>query len=370
MDIDRKHINIRALCQGFQESGEDGADGVRGYGGKLNIRPPYQREFVYDDKKRNAVIESVRRGFPLNVMYWAEQERGVYNMLDGQQRTISICKYVDEQFAVLDQDRNPKYFSNLSNEEKEKLLDYELMIYVCRGSHQEQLKWFEIINIAGEKLYPQEMLNAIYNGPWVIDAKKLFSRSGCVGQGLGGKYVKGNIKRQELLATAIKWKCGKEPIQEFMAKHQHKKDANELWLHFQKVIHWVKETFPEHRDIMKGVDWGRLHAEHSNNVFKSDILEKKIVALCNDSDVTNPKGIYEYLLTNDEWHLSIRLFDRNMKWKQYEKQERRCGDCQQESEFKDMHAHHIVPWSKGGHTTEDNLRMLCQECHHKQHRNR
>lgn len=369
MDIERIKINIRALCEGFREIGDEGVDGVRAYGGKLNIRPPYQREFVYDDKKRNSVIESVQRGFPLNVMYWVEQKDGTYDMLDGQQRTISICRYFEGQFGVLDQDDKPKYFFNLTPEESKRFLDYELTIYTCRGGAKEQLEWFEIINIAGERLYPQEMLNAIYNGPWVIDAKKYFSRRGCPGQKLGGKYVKGKVNRQELLATAIKWKYGKETIHEFMAKHQYKQDAKELWLHFQKVINWVKETFPEHRDIMKGVDWGRLYAEHCNDVLKPDILEKKIVALCNDSDVTNPKGIYEYLLTNDVWHLNIRLFDRNMKWKQYEKQNRRCDDCEQESEFKDMHAHHIIPWSKGGHTTEDNLRMLCQECHHKQHRN-
>lgn len=370
MEIEQIHINIRDLCAGFRESGEDGVDGVRGYRGKLNIRPPYQREFVYDDKKRNAVIESVQCCFPLNVMYWVDHGNDSYDMLDGQQRTISICKYADGQFGVPDRDNNLMYIFNLSEEERERFLDYELMIYTCRGGHDEQLKWFQIINIAGEKLYPQELLNAIYNGSWVVDAKKRFSRRGCPGQSLGGKYMKGNIIRQDLLATAIKWSCGNEQIHEFMARHQHDDDAEELWNHFEKVILWVKKVFPVYRDDMRGLDWGRLYANHHNDDLDPQILENEITKLYDDSDVTNTKGIYEHLLTKDVKHLQIRLFEGNMKRKKYEEQGRKCAGCQKEGEFTDMHAHHIKPWSEGGHTTYENLQMLCLKCHQKKHSGR
>lgn len=368
MDIRRKKIKIRELCEGFRESGAEGVDGVRGYGGKLDIRPPYQREFVYDDKKRDAVIRSVMRGFPLNVMYWVEHEADAYEMLDGQQRTISICRYVDRQFEIKDLDGNSMYFSSLPESEKKKILDYELLIYVCRGEHKEKLEWFEIVNIAGEKLYPQEMRNAIYNGPWVFDAKKRFSRIGCPGQRLGSPYIKGNIKRQELLETAIKWSCGSNgDIGEFMSRHQHQSSAEELWNHFEKVILWVKKIFPEYRKIMKGVEWGRLHDSHKNEELSSGQFGERVATLLKDSDVSNQKGIYEYLLTGDEKHLNIRAFDNNTKLRVYEKQGRKCAACQKPYEFDDMEGDHIIPWSQGGHTTEDNLQMLCRPCHRRMH---
>ena len=364
MKIEPLDITIEDLCDGFTEVDDDGMDGVRGYGGKLDIRPPFQREFVYDKPQRDAVVRSVQRGYPLNAMYWVKHDGGGYEMLDGQQRTLSICKYVDKQFSVTDDNGNAHTFSSLSPRDQRTILDYRLMIFICEGDRKETLDWFRVINLAGMVLTQQEMRNAIYNGPWVYNAKKRFSRQNCPGQKLGGKYVNAKVKRQELLEVAIEWQCGsKSRIEEFMARHIHDDSAQELFDHFERVINWTKTTFPTHRGtIMKQVNWGRLHAAHKDKDINPDHFDQRVSELLQDSDVTNQKGIFEYLLTEDERHLSIRLFDQNMKRRAYEKQKQKCADCTKKFDFEEMEGDHIVPWSVGGHTTEDNLQMLCKEC--------
>ena len=197
MVIAEKKVPIREIFAGFKDDQEEG---VVGYGGLLNIRPAYQREFVYDDKERNAVITTLKKGYPLNVMYWAKNEDGTYELLDGQQRTISICRYLDNIF-----EHGGHLFTGLTETEKERILSYPLMIYVCEGNDEERLDWFETINIAGKQLTPQELLNAHYTGEWLADAKKYFSKTGCPAYGLAKNYLKGEMDRQAYLETALKW---------------------------------------------------------------------------------------------------------------------------------------------------------------------
>ena len=170
MKIDLKKITVRDLVEDYHDDGEGG---VRGYGGKLDIRPPFQREFVYKDKQRDAVIETINKGFPLNVMYWAVRQDGTYEVIDGQQRTISAAQYVEGDYSL-----DGRYFHNLQDDEQELILNYPLQVYVCKGSASEKLDWFRIINIAGEKLTSQELRNAVYAGPWVSDAKRHFISAG------------------------------------------------------------------------------------------------------------------------------------------------------------------------------------------------
>ena len=106
MKIELINLTIKDISAGYEDKLEQG---VSGFGGKLDIRPPYQREFVYDDKQRSAVIDTVNKGFPLNVMYWAVRDDGNFEIIDGQQRTISICQYVNGDFS-----HNNKYFHNVS----------------------------------------------------------------------------------------------------------------------------------------------------------------------------------------------------------------------------------------------------------------
>jgi len=246
MKIELREVTIREVVADYLNNQEDG---VVGYGGRLNIRPKYQREFVYGDKQRNSVIETVRKDFPLNVMYWVKNADDSYEVLDGQQRTISICEYVAGNFSL-----DFQYFHNLEDTEREQILDYKLMVYFCEGNDKEKLDWFKTINIAGEKLTDQELRNAMYTGTWLTDAKRYFSRTGCTAYGLGSDYLNGSPIRQDYLETAISW-INNEKIEEYMSKNQHNPNANELWLYFQSVINWTRATFPNYRKEMKGVAW-------------------------------------------------------------------------------------------------------------------
>ena len=356
MQIELKKITIRELAQGYRDSAEEG---VVGYGSKLNIRPKYQREFVYKDKQRDAVITTIKQGYPLNVMYWAVCENGTYEVIDGQQRTISICQYVNGDFAY-----DMRYFHNLQSDEQNKILDYELTIYLCSGTDSEKLEWFRTINIAGEKLTDQELRNAVYSGSWVSDAKRYFSKSGCPAYAIASNYLTGSAIRQDYLETAIGWIAEREHynIEFYMAQHQHDANAAALWLYFQNVINWVQLIFPKYRKEMKGVDWGALYNNYGEAPFDANFLEKRVAELMLDEDVTNKKGIYAYLLTGEERHLSIRAFSDKMKREAYERQDGICASCGEGFLLEQMEADHITPWSEGGTTTADNCQMLCRRC--------
>lgn len=352
MKIELKEITVRELSDGYEDNDEEG---VIGYGGRLDIRPQYQREFIYKDKQRDAVITTVTKDFPLNVMYWALRENGDYEVIDGQQRTISVCQYVNGDFAYLN-----RYFHNLKDDEQAQILNYPLMIYVCEGTDSERLEWFRTINIAGEKLTDQELRNAVYAGPWVTDAKRHFSKNGCPAYGLGGDYLTGSAIRQDYLETAIKW-ISRDNIECYMAKNQHEPNANDLWLYFQSVIAWVRAAFPTYRNEMKGIGWGELYNEFSKQKFDPKKLEAQISELMEDEDVTNKKGVYSYVLGGKENHLNIRAFSKNQKREAYERQKGICSVCQEHFDIDEMEGDHITPWREGGRTAEDNCQMLCRD---------
>lgn len=358
MKIDLNKIPVRDVYNGYIDSQENG---VVAYGGNLNVRPAFQREFVYKDKQRDEVIKTVRKDFPLNVMYWVKSDTG-YELLDGQQRTISLCQYIAGDFSI-----DYQYFHNLETEEQEQILNYPLMIYICEGTNKEKLDWFKIINIAGEKLTNQELRNAIYTGEWLSDAKKYFSKTNCPAYSIANKYLKGTPIRQDYLETVLRWIAAREDteIELYMAKHQHDTNAAELWLYFNQVITWVKTIFPKYRKEMCGVEWGILYNEHGNKPFDAAKLEAKITELMTDEDVTKKPGIYSYVLDEDERHLSIRAFTPKMKREAYERQSGICVHCQKHYEFEEMEADHITPWHLGGPTTASNCQMLCKDCNRK-----
>ncbi|MBN8569773.1 MAG: DUF262 domain-containing protein [Ignavibacteria bacterium] len=352
MKIELKEITIRQLAEGYIDNAEEG---VVGYSGKLDIRPPYQREFVYKDKQRDAVIDTVKKNFPLNVMYWAVQDDGNYEVIDGQQRTISICQFVHSKFSYLS-----LYFHNLQSDEQEKILDYKLMVYLCSGTDSEKLQWFKTINIAGVELTQQELRNAVYSGPWVTNAKRYFSKTGCPAYQIGHKYVNGKVNRQEFLETAISW-ISKGNIKDYMATHQYQPDASELWEYFENVIKWIESTFTHYRDIMKGVDWGSLYDKYKDENFDTQAIEEETRKLIDDEDVTKYSGIYPYILTRNEKYLSIRSFTKSMKRKVYERQNGKCVICGNEFDITQMEADHITPWHEGGKTSLENCQLLCKE---------
>ncbi len=361
MEIKLHEIKISEIVNGYMDNQENG---VVGYYGKLDIRPAFQREFVYKEKQRNAVIETIMKGFPLNVMYWVEDESRHYELLDGQQRTLSICQYVNGDFSI-----NSRAFHNLTETEKQQILEYPLMIYICKGNDKEKLDWFKIINIAGVQLRDQELRNAIYTGEWLSDAKKYFSKNGCVAYLLANKYLSGEVNRQDYLETILAWISAKEniKIEDYMSVHQHEKHATPLWQYFQSVITWIQTIFPIYRKEMKGLAWGNLYNMYGDKVYNPKELEQQIVALMQDDDVTKRSGIYEYLLSGNEKHLNIRAFTENEKRQVYEQQKGICPHCKSENrekihyEIEEMEADHITPWCDGGKTNVANCQLLCKE---------
>lgn len=353
MEIELKEITIRELTDAYVDNAEKG---VRGYGGRLDIRPPYQREFIYKDAQRDAVIDSIRKGYPLNTMYWSVRRDGNFEIIDGQQRTVSICQYVNGDFSF-----EGRYFHNLQDDEQAVLLNYDLMIYCCEGTDSERLAWFEVINIAGEKLTNQELRNAVYAGSWLTDAKRYFSKTGGPAYEIARDYIKGVANRQEYLEQAIAW-ISESSIEAYMAEHQNDQNANELWLYFNSVIEWVGVTFTKRRSFMKGVDWGALYKDFKEVKLDTEALEAEIAELVQDDDVTKKSGIYPYVLRRDEKYLNIRAFTDSMRQAAYERQAGVCVLCSEAFTVNAMEADHITPWSEGGATHRENCQMLCREC--------
>lgn len=385
MKIKLVEYTVGQVAEGFIENNSDNS--VVGYKGLLNIRPKYQREFVYDDIKRNAVIDTIFKKYPLNVMYWVENDDGTFEVLDGQQRTISFCQFVNGDFSIKDSDGNNITFGNLDSGEQKKFLDYKLFIYICKGTESEKKAWFKTINIACEKLTDQELLNAVYYGTWLTDAKRYFSRNECAAYRLSlynDKYclLSGKVNRQEYLETALKWiansdvKKYENDISKYMSVHQHDQNANELWLYFQNVINWVKATFTKYRSIMKGIEWGYLYNKYKAVPINTEYIEARISELLADDFVSNKKGVYEYVLSGEHniSLLHIREFNDKEKIAVYERQSGLCPMCQKYGrsivddehpetdahwELNEMHADHILAWSKFGPTALENCQMLC-----------
>ena len=358
MEIKLTTKKVADALKGYEDNQEDG---VVAYDGKLDIRPPYQRAYVYEAEERNAVIHSILHGFPLNVMYWVDKGDDLYEVLDGQQRTISIGKYITGEYSIDD-----RGFDNLTEDQQNKILNYELMIYICKGEPSEKLAWFEVVNVAGKELTAQELLNAAYTGPWLSSAKSIFSRTNCPAYGLATERQEPLMDRtpinQEYLETALKW-ISENNIAKYMGKHQHDENADELWEYFQRVIAWARETFPHYREPMKKVEWGFLYNEHGKRKLNANKLEKKVAKLMEfDETISSLKGIYSYVLDGVEKHLSIRSFKKIQKSKMYERQKGICPTCKNHFKQNQMHGDHIKKWHEGGRTTLENGRLLCAEC--------
>ena len=400
MSINLTQIKLRDLFDGYENSDEDG---VIGYHRRLDIRPKYQREFIYGEKEQIAVINTVKQGFPLNTMYWAvaRDENGdkildadgneTYELMDGQQRTISICEFLANHIVV-----NFQKFFNIQKSTPdiaEKILDYELQVYICDGSVSDKLAWFKTINIAGKPLTDQELLNAQYVGEWLTKAKEYFSKTNCNAAELmvirgkkASDYMNGSPIRQDYLSTVLQWIAdyqGLTPRSDkgdtYMANHQGDSTATEIKNYYVEVMEWVGSKFKVWRKEMKGLPWGYWYnkvqrGECSGQIIGKtpDEIEDEIKKLINDDEVETVKGIYEYIIDGEEKHLSLRTFDDKIKRKVYENQHHKCPFCDMhkdghtypdsktEYEYSEMEGDHVVPWSKGGKTEESNCQMLCK----------
>lgn len=366
MTIKQLEVTIGEITKGYINNEEQG---VRGYNGLLDIRPPYQREFIYNEAEQRAVIHTVLNDYPLNVMYWVKRSDDAecpYEVMDGQQRTLSLCQYVAGKFAV-----DFKYFDNQPADDQKKILDYNLTVYVCEGKESEKLEWFKTINISGKPLNEQEIRNAAYAGPFVSDAKHHFSKSNCGAYRLGKDLVNGSPIRQDFFKKALEWMAEHETRNGkpqsavgYMAIHQHDKNAIPLWTYFQNVLNWAISTFnmKKFKIIMKGVDWALFYDKYHEQPLDIKTMEDRISDLIGDDEIQKPNGIIPYVLTGDERYLDLRTFKDKIKKAIWEKQNHKCAICGKEFDFEFMEGDHIKPWRKGGRTDIKNCQMLCRQC--------
>ncbi len=366
MTIKQIEVTVGEIANGYVNNDELG---VRGYGGRLDIRPPYQREFIYNDKEQQAVITTILHGYPLNAMYWVKRSDDAecpYEVMDGQQRTLSLCEYVAGKFSY-----DFKNFFNQPQDIQQKILGYRLTVYVCEGKESEKLEWFKTINIAGKPLNEQEIRNAVYAGPFVSDAKRHFSKTNCAAYRLGKDLVNGSPIRQDFLKKALEWmaehetrKGKQQSVVEYMAAHQHDLNAMPLWTYFQTVLNWTVDTFnmKKFRKIMKGLDWAKFYDLYHEEVLDIKAIEAKIIDLIGDDEIQKKQGIIPYVLTGDEHYLDLRAFPDKIKLAVWEKQHHKCALCRKEFDFAFMEGDHITPWREGGRTETKNCQMLCREC--------
>ncbi|MBP9999466.1 MAG: DUF262 domain-containing protein [Proteobacteria bacterium] len=384
-----ENLTIRDLVNGYRDSGDNG---VVALGGNLNVRPAFQREFVYAPDDRDRVVKSVYNNMPLNVMYWAKNPDGTYEIIDGQQRTISICQFVinddgnGNPIAINFDGKRTQTFAGLSEEKQREILDnYKLQIYVCEGTDDEKLDWFHTINIAGKIMEEQELLNADYTGPWLTSAKSYFSKK-TNNLAINSAYYNNDNKntllaltpddanRQALLNLVLHWITGSENMKDsglvknYMAAHRFDDNADEMINYYKAVINWVKITFKEYRKDMKGLGWGFLYNKYHDNSYIPEEIESTLHNLYeqfeNDGDGMHKSGFYEYVLSSDRTLIWKRIFSEKQQKQAYQNQNKRCGGrCGRELPFNQLEAHHKIAFADGGTTTIDNCLMLCHDCH-------
>lgn len=372
----RNDLTVKDLCDGFVYNEYEGK-GLFGWGGRLTIQPEYQRNYIYADGKRDvAVIDSLLKGYPLGLLYFVKTGEDTYEILDGQQRVTSFGRYVTGKFAIMDQNDIPNYFSGLSQDKQEKILNSNLTIYICEGEESEIKEWFKTINIVGVPLNEQELLNSIYSGKFVTLAREEFSNSHNANIQKWNAYIKGDVNRQDFLSTALKW-VSKDNIEEYMSAHRRDDNINELKTYFNTVIDWVSSVFLDVKPDMRGLEWGRIYETYHRNSYNPQEISEKLNQLYNDIFVKDTKGICEYILggCTDTKLLNIRMFEDDVKRKRYAMQTEEaktkdisnCPLCaignnankNRIYELKEMDADHVAAWSKGGETTLENCEMLC-----------
>ena len=366
LTIEEKKVTVGEIVKGYINNDDQG---IRGYNGLLDIRPPYQREFIYNEQEQQAVITTVLNGYPLNIMYWVKRNEDAecpYEVMDGQQRTLSLCEYVAGKFAY-----DYMIFFNLPADVQKKILNYELTIYVCEGEESEKLEWFKTINIAGKPLNEQEIRNAVYAGPFVSDAKRYFSKTNCAAYRLGKDLVNGSPIRQDFFKKALEWMADHETRKGkpqsavgYMSVHQHDLNAMPIWTYFQTVLRWAMDTFnmKKFKKIMKGLDWACFYDEYHEKALDIKAIEIQISELMGDDEIQKPQGIIPYVLTGSERYLDLRVFSDKIKLAVWEKQNHKCAICGKELDYEFMEGDHIIPWCDGGRTTIENCQMLCRNC--------
>lgn len=373
----RTDLTVADICSGFVYNELEGK-GLFGLGGKLTIQPEYQRNYIYAEgggKREQAVIQSLLKEYPLGLIYFNKVAAEKFEVLDGQQRITSIGRFITDKFAIME-GGNPKNFTSLPADQQKRIKDAKLLIYECQGTETEIKQWFETINIAGVPLNAQELLNAIYSGPFVTKAKEEFSNSQNANIQKWSAYIKGSANRQDFLERALDW-VSKGDIGAYMSAHRHDKNVSELRAYFNAVIDWASTVFTDVLPEMRGLEWGRLYETYHGKSYDPTKMAAAVQRLAADDYITNRKGIFEYLLdgSTDKKLLAVRMFDEKTKRVAYNKQtaeaqakgKSNCPLCAVGEnankgriyKLDEMDADHVSAWSKGGDSGAKNCQMLC-----------
>ena len=375
----RTNYSVKDICEGFVYNELEGK-GLFGLAGKLTIQPEYQRNYFYADGKKDvAVIDSLLKGYPLGLIYFNKVDENNLEVLDGQQRITSFGRFVTNKFAIKDENGMEQYFGGIAADKQEKILNTKLLIYECEGTETEIKDWFRTINIAGVPLNDQELLNAVYSGPFVTLAKAEFSNSQNANIQKWGAYIKGNVNRQDFLECALEWVSkDKDNIGEYMSRHRYDTNISELKNYFNSVIDWVSSVFLDVESEMRGLEWGRLYETYHDRPYNPTQVSKEVQKLLADPYVTSRKGIFEYILGGgvDTKLLAVRVFDESTKSRVYATQTEKaqesgvsnCPLCALGHDankariwkLNEMDADHVAAWSKGGATSNENCQMLCK----------
>jgi len=373
----KTNITVKDICEGFVYNELEGK-GLFGLSGKLTIQPEYQRNYIYAEENREAgVIQSVLKEYPIGLIYFNKVGKDTFEVLDGQQRITSLGRFVTDKFAIKDENGMPQNYSGMAKDKKDKILETKLLIYECEGTESQIKEWFKTINIAGVPLNNQELLNAVYSGPFVTKAKEEFSNSQNANIQKWGAYVSGSANRQDFLECALDW-VSKGNIGDYMSKHRKDKNIDELKKYFNTVIDWVSSIFTDVESEMRGLEWGRLYEQYHKKAYDPAKVSTKVQKLYGDPYIKNRKGIFEYVLGGsvDTKLLEVRVFDEATKRATYAtqtaaaevKKKSNCPLCSVGHDankskiwsFGEMDADHVAAWSKGGATSAKNCQMLCK----------
>jgi hypothetical protein len=373
----KTEITVDEICDGFVYNELEGK-GLFGLSGKLTIQPEYQRNYIYADGKKDvAVIESILKGYPIGLIYFNKVSENNLEILDGQQRITSVGRFVTDKFAIKDANGMEQYFSGMAKDKQKKILETKLLIYECEGTEWEIKEWYRTINIAGIPLNNQELLNAVFSGPFVTLGKEEFSNSQNANIQKWSAYIKGSANRQDFLECALKW-VSKGDIDNYMSRHRYDNNINELKTYFNSVIDWVSSVFIDVESEMRGRDWGRLYEEYHKKSFNPKKVSAELRKLYSDPYVTDRKGIFEFILggMDNTKLLNVRVFNEATKRVVYEKQtaqaetkgESNCPLCaighdankSKIWKLAEMDADHVTAWSKGGSSDPKNCQMLCK----------
>ena len=373
----KTNITVKDICEGFVYNELEGK-GLFGLSGKLTIQPEYQRSYFYADGKKDvAVIDSILRGYPLGLIYFNKVSNDKFEVLDGQQRITSIGRFVNNKFAVKDENNMEQYFDGIAANKRSKILETKLLIYECEGTESEIKEWFRTINIAGVPLNNQELLNAVYSGPFVTLGKEEFSNSQNANIQKWSAYIKGSVNRQAFLERALDW-VSESNIGDYMSQHRYDGDITKLKAYFNSVIDWASGVFTDVESEMCGLEWGRLYEQYYKNAYSPKDVSSKVQNLYGDPYIKNRKGIFEYILSDEKETklLNVRVFDDATKKSVYKTQTDKakvksasnCPHCaightankSKIWSIKDMDADHVAAWSKGGLTNTENCQMLCK----------